>query len=704
MERPSTRLATEEPQTHKFQPVPLRNPGGRRPGFGVNRSRPFPVPVLAGSPNEFVRGGMTVIDCLPEPVGPTTGTVHAGNVRSLLAAGDRAFDEDGDLDAGRRWFDLAFRAAEAAGDREAMAEAALGSAGLWVHEQRTSGPAATTRARLRHALSIVEPRSTLALRLRARLAAEADYRDGRHTTIVGLLDEARLSADPVAHAEAVSLAHHCVLGPDHSALRRTLADELVEVSIRTGRRGHLLMGVMWQTVDLLLDGDRHAERRLAELRGLLAQSDHHAVGYVGDAIDVMLAIRSGRLDKAEVMARECAARGAAAGDADATGWYGAQLVTVRWYQGRLVELLPMLRQLVHSPTLSVVDNSYLAALAVAWAQAGDRRAAAGALAQLRGRDWADLPRSSSWLVAMSGAVEAAALLDDVDTAERVYALMAPHADLPMMASLGVTCFGSVQHALGLAALTAGHLDRAVEHLRAAVEDNLALGHRPAGALARLRYAQALTRRAGRADVAAARHELGAASAEFDALGLAAPTECAGPSEPARCIREGRDWRIELGGRGVVVAHSVGMLHLAVLMANPEVEIPAIELVAGIAGMRRADGRGASAQPMLDRVAMLRYRDRLSQLTAEIEQYESSGQEDRAARAETERDWLLSELSTATGIGGRIRTFADSDERARLATSRAIRRAIARVAGADSVIGAHLHRSVYTGMRCSYRPA
>src|SRR2546430_12870108 len=111
----------------------------------------------------------------------------------------------------------------------------------------------------------------------------------------------------------------------------------------------------------------------------------------------MLSIRAGRLDEAEALARTCAERGTAAGDVDATGWYGAQLVAIRWYQGRLVEVLPMLTELVDSPTLSATDNSGRAALAVAAALAGDRPAAASALATLSGRDLADLPRSSSWL-------------------------------------------------------------------------------------------------------------------------------------------------------------------------------------------------------------------------------------------------------------------------------------------------------------------
>src|SRR5207249_4867707 len=96
-----------------------------------------------------------------------------------------------------------------------------------------------------------------------------------------------------------------------------------------------------------------------------AQRDHLAVGFVASAIDVMLAIRAGRFDEAEALAAVCASRGAAAGDPDHDWWSAAQLVTIRWYQGRLTELLPMLHDRVHSPVLSAVDNSAVAALGVA---------------------------------------------------------------------------------------------------------------------------------------------------------------------------------------------------------------------------------------------------------------------------------------------------------------------------------------------------
>ena len=634
--------------------------------------------------------------------------VCSDELQSALSAGDRALHADGDLHASRENFERAYQLAITAVDVPAMALAALGLAGLWLSERRTVSGAAHMEARLQHALLLLKADTPLALRIRARLAAEADYCQGEHAATLAVLGEIRADPDPdpVLMAEALSLAHHCLLGPDHVRLRRELAAELIKTSFRTDRRGDLLMGLLWHTVDSPTDGDPHAERLLGELRDQLERRDHLAIGFVVSAIDVMLAIRAGRFDEAESLVARCAESGSAAGDIDNEWWPGAQLVTVRWYQGRLTELLPMLHERVHSPVLSSVDDSSAAALAVAAALSGDRRTAASSLAALcgRGRGLARLARSSSWLVTMNGIVEAAFLLDDADVAGRAYELLRPYAQLPMVGSLGITCFGSTQHALGVASLTSGHPDRAVEHLRAAVQHNLALAHWPAVLASRRRLAEAYGRRGLPADADAASHELDTARREAAELGLrfsGSPTpERSGAL--AECRRVGRKWQLTLGDHRVLADDSVGMAHLAVLIANPRQDIQAVDLVAGLAALSGAVNDLGTAHPVLDRDAIGEYKSRLTRLDAEIDQLESTGSV-RAASARDEREWLTAELASATGFGGRTRSFPDQPERARVAVGKAIRRALVRITEADPVIGEHLGQAIRTGVRCSYWP-
>jgi hypothetical protein len=656
--------------------------------------------------------------------GPAVGD---DELESALTAGEHALYVAGDLGASRKWFDAAYQEAAGRRDGRSMARAALGHGGLWVHEHRRAADAAMVRVRQRDALPLIDPKSALALRLRVRLAAEEDFPARADGTILNMVAAARRSGDPVTLAEALSLAHHCLLGPEHAHVRLELARELIGEASKTNRRGDLLMGLLWHTVDLFLSADPHAERGLEELRGLLARENHLAVGSVVGAIEVLLAIRAGRFDQAEALAATCAERAAAAGHGAGPGWYAAQLGAIRWYQGRIAELLPMLRKLVTSPTLSRPDNAGYPGLAVAAAVAGDRRLAEGALARLRDQVLGDRPRSSSWLMSMCCVVDAAHLLADAQTAARAYALLGPVAQLPAILGVGAVCVGSVQRHLGVAALTTGAADRAVGHLRAAVQDNLALGHWPAVVLSRWHLGAALALRDGPRDEAA-RRELTLAAQEAAALGMTLPAEQGqgrarsgqvGPAgdagtgddagSPAAalvvCRRRGRKWQVELGGRTVLVEHSVGMRHLAVLLANPGYEVPVIELAAG-AGYREtsgAHGAAGSAQPVLDDLAKRGYKQRLSQLQAEIDELESMNDLERAGVLRAERDWLIDELTAATGLGGRPREFAGNEERARVAVGKAIRRAVKRIADADPVIGAELTATVLTGRRCCYRP-
>jgi hypothetical protein len=195
-----------------------------------------------------------------------------------------------------------------------------------------------------------------------------------------MVAEAGRADDSVALAEALSLAHHCVLGPEHGALRLKLARELI---------------------------------------------------------------------------------GEAAGDADAVGWYGAQPGTIRWYQGRIAELMPTLSGLV--------AHRRSARWTTPTSPGGGRGhdggpASGGRHARPAARPGPGRPAAFEQLadvdVRRGGGGPSAR---HAETAAQAYALLSPFARLPMIANLGVTCFGSVHHGLGVASLTTGDMARAVEH-------------------------------------------------------------------------------------------------------------------------------------------------------------------------------------------------------------------------------------------------
>jgi len=590
-----------------------------------------------------------------------------------------------------------FAAATGSGsDPQTLAVAALGLGGTWVHEHRSTVDREQVLDLQRRALVGVPAESPVAVRLRVRLRVEQAYVAGDTDGFPELLEQVRAMDEPLVLAETLSTVHHCLLGPEHARERLSLAEELMAVSGRTGRRMDALLGLTWWTVDLFLAGDRHAGRALRDLRARADVDRAACVAYVVAALDVMLAIRAGALERAEQLAEQCFELGTRVGDADALGWYGAHIVAIRWYQGRAQEVLPMLEELADSPTMAEPNDAFTAGVAVAAAAAGRADRARGALDRLGAVGRPATRSSSNWLVTLFGMVEAADLLGDVEAARHAYELLTAYAGRPVMPSLAIACFGSVDRALGVAAGVWGDDDLAVAHLEAAHRADQALGNVPSALLASSRLAQALRRRARGDDLDRADALDGAVLQQGPALGMhVAP---APDRSELRCRRTGRDWEVSAGDHRVVVRHSLGMVYLDALIGNAGVELSAQDLTA------RYEATAATVgQDVLDATARAAYRRRIDELRVQIDEADDDADLERAARGRWELEQLLDELQRVTGLGGRSRAFADSAERARTSVQKAIRRAVAAVTEADPVLGRRLRQSVVTGTRCAYLP-
>jgi hypothetical protein len=612
----------------------------------------------------------------------------------------------GDLARARGLFDRAARLAEARGDAQALGEAALGASGFWLHEQHSPMARALVSGWRRAALAEVDPASQLAVRLRVREAAELNYESGGTKAVLAALSEARRCGDRAAMAEALHLAQNCLLGPKFTKLRSTLGEELLAVAAAADDPFEASRGLMWRATNLLLTGHPHADRALTLLRAALAEHRHLAMSYVVSAVDVMHAIRAGALERAEQLAEESESLGRQAGDLDVLGWYGAHLVTIRFFQGRGEELLPMLQQLVASPELREQNDAFSGALATAASMAGDSWTARSALRRLCHPNLAALRHNSIWLVTVLGAVLAARLLGDKDVAAEAYELLVPFAELPVTASFAITCMGSAHYPLAVAAATLERWDAAVDHFRQSMTANEALGHRPAHVLseAGLGEALAVTGQAAEAAQCIAR-----AQAAAKALGMEAwcarwrqSTPPAQPDATARCVRHGAMWVLTGAGRRVTIGDSLGVRYLATLLSNPGAEISVLDLAQQQpVGRTAADPAG---QELLDAGARRAYRHRITELQQQIDEAESGSDPIRAEAARSELDWLLAELGHATGLAGRSRAFPTDAERARSSVQKAIRRALVRIGTADPEIRAYLEATIVTGIRCSYRPS
>jgi hypothetical protein len=184
-------------------------------------------------------------------------------------------------------------------------------------------------------------------------------------------------------------------------------------------------------------------------------------------------------------------------------------------------------------------------------------------------------------------------------------------------------------------------------------------------------------------------------------------------------REGQYWTVCYQGSVARLTDAKGLRLLARLLADPGREFHAVDLEAADAQAQRpapAPVRDAAdrdelpvradlgdAGDLLDATAKAAYKARLGELQAELEEAERCNDPGRAAKAGTERDFLVAELARAVGLGGRDRRAASPAERARLNVTRAIRTAMANLARANPPLGRHLAATIRTGRYCSYTP-
>jgi tetratricopeptide (TPR) repeat protein len=626
--------------------------------------------------------------------GPKAGPLVA-RAQAVLASGRLA--------EARQLFGEAAAAADAEGDGLAFADAALGCAGIWLNEHRSMAEADHVVGLQRRALArLASAEHSRRLRLEARLAAEEAYRNGTDAPVAELVERSRQVDDPEARAEILSLAHHLLLAPRHAHRRLPIAEEVISAAAEADAAVLALIGQCWRTVDLFLLGDPFAERMHFALRRRADALGMEAIGYVADAIDVMRLIRAGRLGEAESAAERCFSRGAAVGDIDALGFYGAQLVVIRWLQGRASEVLSAVEEFASSPTLAACEFGYVAAVASVAVACGHTERARAALDRLTAGGLASIPESSTWSTTMFAVADTAYALGDAVTAHEVFDLLAPYADLPVMASLAVVCFGSMHRALGIAAMTFGDVELAIVHLEAAITANRRLGNRPFTAIAGADLAVALLRRDREGDRERAVELLRWAAVEASATGMDSfssrwTNQADTAEQHVGTLRaSGERWFVALRGEQAVIPDRVGIRHVATLLRNPGVEVPALTL-AGSQQPQTPVGRDC----VLDDHARAAYRKRIDELREQLDRADRLGLPERSVEVQAELDALVEHLAAGTGHRGRSRAFPTDDERARTAVTKAIRRTLDEINRACPTIGGHLRESISTGQLCCY---
>ena len=162
------------------------------------------------------------------------------------------------------------------------------------------------------------------------------------------------------------------------------------------------------------------------------------------------------------------------------------------------------------------------------------------------------------------------------------------------------------------------------------------------------------------------------------------------------------WTIGRDGATAALPDVKGLHYLRHLLQRPGLDVEAATLAAAVAGHPGSTICDGGAD-VIDAQALSAYRARLAGIDAELSEAEAWADESRSGRLRLEREALLGEIGTATGLAGRRRQFSSAQERARIAVRKAIVSALNRIEQHDSSLARQLRDSVRTGSACRYEP-
>ena len=646
----------------------------------------------------------------------------------LLLLGD-ANARAGDLDGARRSFLLGGELARRRGSPSQLAAAALGYGGrfLWARAGRDTQLVPL----LQDALVLLGGRDDyLRVRLLARLACAWRDSPAHREHSAALSEEAVQIARGLGDASSLGYAltglYWATWWPENMTERLSVAKEMLEVASSAGD-GERIVDAHLALFASHSELGRMAEAR-AELDTVARLADElrqPAQMWLGPVNQTVLALMEGDFKRAQVLigreAEQIQPMTPIRDDVSSARMHGF-----------------LLHRELGTPELmaSIVRTSveefpwypfHQAALCCLLVDLGQRAEARAVLFDLARNEFQAIYRDSLWLLGISLACDACALLGDRENADVLYAQLAPFAGRHAFGQ-GDGSMGAIDRYLGLLAATSNHLDAAAAHLQAAIELNDRMGARPWAAHSRHDLAAVLRQRRDPGDLDHATKLDAAALATATALGMVAltkrigetgaqPVDATSPSPSpttAGFVLEGEYWTITYAGDSFRLRDAKGLRYLARLLVDAGGETHSIELARGVTGhprpgappARESDLRVSdlgSPGALLDDVAKQAYRTRVHELQRELDEAEAWNDPERAERAREEIDLIARELSRAVGLGGRNRATGSASERARLSVTRAIRLSMARVAEHSPELGRHLDATIRTGSYCSYRP-
>jgi len=535
-------------------------------------------------------------------------------------------------------------------------------------------------------------RARVLARLARELLGDSSASDRRRHLVDEALARARADGDPVTIATVLDDRLHALWDPAAAGERLSAADEIVRQA-RSGGDGDLeRRGLFWSFIAHVELGDlASAESALMRYGRAATLAGDREGEVVVLARQAMLAVVRGRFATATSLAAEVAERGRQAGMADTERLVATIHTQVTLLRGPFADPADQADQL-QALARQLPGHFFEATAARILIESGLEVEAGLELQRL-------LPAvltgsGPRWLGAVADLAVVAARVGEPGEASALFEVLLPYRGQLVVWGGANTITGPADDYLGRLAVRLDRLDDATVFLNDAVAMEERIGALPW-------LARTLLVRARIGSSGAAERDVDRATTIGRRLGLTLPTSVTPPREPDgwALIRDGEDWRLDAGPETVRLRDRRGLHYLRTLLAAPGQEIPALDVVAGGAGLQTHD-----EMPALDAVARAAYQRRLSELDRQLGAADRGGDAERAAAAGAERSALLAELRRATGLGGRTRVISGEAERARVNATRALRAAVEQIESGAPTAAAHLRSSLRTGRLLRYQPA
>jgi len=395
--------------------------------------------------------------------------IDSGNVgddhrlRALLGLGG-ALNRDGQEREARAVCLDAVALARRRSDGTGLAWAAL----AYCHDYIMFRPPPEQEAILREALAALgEGEHLLRSRLLSRLAREI-YWTGPAGTCRTLAEQAFAEARLAGDAETRLLARYSLAfgnwQPDRVRELVDVCEAYLADAITCGDRFHELLARRWLVPAVSELGDvargeleAAAAMRLSDELGISVQQ------WITRVIAGAHQLLVGDLPRAEQLGSEGLALGAVAEPANAIDFVSMLIWTIRWLQGRLEEIAPLVEEVASGPGLELPRRL---GLAVTYAELGRTREAAAILDGVGTDEVAALHHDASWYIALAAMAEAAAMVAHTGAAEMVLPRLLPYRD--RIAITSTTATGPLAHYVGLCEWVVGEIEPALESLRESV--------------------------------------------------------------------------------------------------------------------------------------------------------------------------------------------------------------------------------------------